>query len=131
LEFATQDPHHRVAINALVGLFQQGDASAIERLSNHARHGSPAFRIAAAWALGLTGKPEAWPALNALRDDPVPHVRESALRALEKVPAPQHSQEAQPGDPQVPPPERPQETADQPDDEAAASLLSPQFRLVS
>ena len=112
LELATQDPHHRVATNALVGLFLQGDADAIERMNSQARHSSPAFRTAAAWALGLTGRPEAWPALNALRDDPIPRVRESALRALEKMPEP----------------ERPQEVApDQSDVPAAAGLRVPQF----
>ncbi len=88
LEFATQDPHHRVALNALVGLFMQGETSAFERINALTGHHSPAFRIAAAWALGLTGKAEAWPALTALRDDPEELVRESALRALEKVPEP-------------------------------------------
>ena len=88
LEYATQDSHHRVALNALVGLFMQGDANAIERIGGHTRSSSPAFRIAAAWALGLTGKAEAWPALNALLSDPIEQVRESAVRALEKVPKP-------------------------------------------
>jgi HEAT repeat protein len=120
LEYATGDPHHRVAINALVGLFLQGDAGAIERMASQARHSSPAFRIAAAWGLGLTGKPEAWPALNALRDDPVPRVRETALRSLEKIPPPAAA------------PDRPQEMApEQPGVPAAAGLHVPQFRLIS
>jgi len=126
LEHAVRDPHHRVATNALVGLFLHGDASAIERLSNLTRHTSPAFRIAAAWALGLTGKPEAWPALNALRDDPVPHVRESALRALEKVPEPPRPDIPEAGRPE------PEDVAQvQPGPPPEPGLSAPKFHLIS
>jgi HEAT repeat protein len=117
LEYATQDVHHRVALNALVGLFMQGDANALERMKVHASQGTPAFRIAAAWALGLTGKAEAWHTLDALRHDPVEQVRESALRALEKVPKPS---------PGARPETVPQQTAGP----REAALNIPQFRLV-
>jgi hypothetical protein len=88
LERAAQDSHHRVATNALVGLFLKGVPGAIERLIGQTHHSSPDFRMAAAWGLGRTGRPEAWPALDALRHDPVAQVRENALQALEKVPGP-------------------------------------------
>jgi HEAT repeat protein len=117
LEYATQDVHHRVALNALVGLFMQGDANAMERMKIHASQGTPAFRIAAAWALGLTGKAEAWHTLDALRHDPVEQVRESAIRALEKVPKPS---------PEARPETVPQQTAGPQE----AVLNIPQFRLV-
>jgi hypothetical protein len=120
LEYATQDSHHRVALNALVGLFMQGDASAITRMNVHARSSSPGFRIAAAWALGLTGRAEAWPALNTLREDAVEQVRESALRALEKVPEPPGVGEAH----------VPQGASPDPSHASAVSLDTPRFRLV-
>jgi HEAT repeat protein len=127
LEYASRDPHHRVAVNALVGLFLHGDRSALERINDQTHHNAPAFRIAAAWALGMTGKPEAWPALDALRNDPVPQVRESALRALEKVPEPRLAPQ-----PKAPAPERPRREVapHQPEAPAELDLLTPQFRLV-
>ena len=88
LEHAARDPHHRVALNALVGLFLHGDASALTRIIEQTRNPSPAFRIAATWALGLTARPEARPALQALENDPVLRVRDSAKRAMAKVPGP-------------------------------------------
>jgi len=123
LEFATQDTHHRVALNALVGLFMQGDSSAIERMREQARNSSPAFRVAAAWALGLTGRAEAWSALNALRDDPEEVVRESALRAIVKVPEPRRS-----SDPAAAKSGNGAKTAEEP---AKSGLVTPEFRLVS
>jgi len=120
LEHATHDNHHRVVANALVGLFLQGDGSAIDRMSALSGHSSPAFRIAAAWALGLTRRAEAWPALNALRSDPVSRVRESAERALQKVPPP-----ADPGTQLDDPPQQDDPPAEK------AGLRVPQFRMVS
>jgi HEAT repeat protein len=120
LEFGTLDPHHRVATNALLGLFLQGDSSALERLNKQTRHRSPAFRIAAAWALGMTRRPEAWPALNALRDDPVAPVRESAIEALEKIP----HREMAPEPVQKPEPQ-------QPETQPEVTLPTPSFRMVS
>ena len=88
LEHASHDPNHRAAVNALLGLFLQGETSALARIVELTRNPSPAFRVAAAWALGVTASREAWPALKALESDPVPRVRESASRAIAKVPAP-------------------------------------------
>jgi len=96
LEHAAHDPHHRVAVNALVGLFLQGESSALVRIIDQTRSPSPAFRIAAAWALGLTARPEAWPALKALETDPVLRVRDSARRAIEKVPEPRADHHVKP-----------------------------------
>ena len=124
LEHASHDPHHRVAVNALLGLFLQDESSALTRIIEQSRNPSPAFRVAAAWALGVTARRESWPALKALESDPVPRVRESASRAIAKVPEPAadrpieasaKSRVALPAEPQV---------------ETAESMDAPRFRLI-
>jgi len=120
LEYATKDAHHRVALNALVGLFLQGDPTALARMIAHARNGSPPFRIAAAWALGQSRKAEAWHALDTLSKDPIAHVRESAVRALVNVPQPMDN----PSTPQFAP--APGAAPEQ----APHSLRTPTFRTI-
>lgn len=139
LEHASHDPHHRVAINALVGLFRRGESSALGRIIYQARNPSPAFRVAAAWALGLTARPEAWPALKALEADPVPRVRESASRAIAKVPEPPADRPIEtPAKSRAElPPELHTETLSPPETETVDALVEtsdgpggPQFRLI-
>lgn len=50
-----EDSHHRVVANALVGLYLQGDTSAVSGMVNMAQHHDGVFRAAAAWAMGRTG----------------------------------------------------------------------------
>jgi hypothetical protein len=88
LEQASHDKNHRVAANALLGLFLQGDAGAIERMIEMTRASSPHFRGAAAWALGQTGHAKAWSALQALLKDRDTRVREAAERWLTAIPRP-------------------------------------------
>lgn len=50
-----EDTHHRVVANALVGLYLQGETSAVSGMVYMAQHQDPVFRAAAAWAMGRTG----------------------------------------------------------------------------
>ncbi len=52
---AAQDPNHRVAANALVGLYLNGDVGALSRLLDMASSPEPLFQAAAVWAMGRTG----------------------------------------------------------------------------
>jgi hypothetical protein len=84
LEKATHDPHHRVAVNALLGLYLASFPNAIERMRMVARHPSPMFRIAIAWAMGYTRDEKFIPQLEQLSQDPVEDVRKAAVAALQK-----------------------------------------------
>jgi HEAT repeat protein len=79
---AVSDPHHRVAVNALVGLYYQGDRTAFERLVAHSRHSSTLHRAAAVWAFGKLGDPRAISALEARLEDPRTFVRRKAAEVL-------------------------------------------------
>ncbi|MGH9610552.1 MAG: HEAT repeat domain-containing protein [Bryobacteraceae bacterium] len=79
---AAADAHHRVAVNALVGLHYQGDQSAFERLIRVSRHPSTLHRAAAVWAFGKLGDPRAIPALQALSEDPRMFVRRKVAEVL-------------------------------------------------
>jgi hypothetical protein len=51
LREAAMDPHHRVAITALLGLCQRGDQSSCDQIRRLALEGDDAHRTAAEWAL--------------------------------------------------------------------------------
>ncbi len=51
LREAATDPHHRVAVTALLGLCQRGDQSSCEQIRRLALEGDDAHRAAAVWAL--------------------------------------------------------------------------------
>ena len=57
LEAAATDSNHRARINAIYGLYLLGNPSAVRLLIKHAKHVSPSFRVAAAWAMGQTADP--------------------------------------------------------------------------
>jgi hypothetical protein len=52
---AARDPHHRVAANALVGLYLAGEVSALGSLIGMTGSPNPLFQAAAVWAMGRTG----------------------------------------------------------------------------
>lgn len=82
LRSAATDEHHRVAVNALVGLYYQGDEEALDRLVEFSRHQSALHRAAAVWAFGQLGDSRAIPALEALGEDTRTMVRRKAAQVL-------------------------------------------------
>jgi HEAT repeat protein len=84
---ALSDPHHRVVVNALVGLYNSKDPQALKMIIDLAGHPSPMFRAATVWALGHIADPEGIPVLKTLAEDPVPTVRTKALQALPELEA--------------------------------------------
>ncbi len=86
LRSAALDPHHRVVMNALVGLHFHRDAMAWARLLEYAEHASEAFRLAAVWALGYLSEPAGVPVLELMaKQDSSQMVREKAGRTLESL----------------------------------------------
>jgi hypothetical protein len=84
-ETAAKSPHNRVALNALVGLYRQGDVTSIARLLAAAEHDSEAFRLSARWAMGETGDPRFISYLNSVfRTDP-PRCRAIVIRSLARI----------------------------------------------
>jgi len=84
-ERATEDPHHRVVVNALVGLHRASVPSAAERLRALCAHSGEMFRAAAAWGLGVIEDEESLERLQALRKDPSEVVRRNALRSIVRI----------------------------------------------
>lgn len=82
---AASDPHHRVAVNALVGLARMGETQAVDRLLALASHPSPEFRAAVAWGLGELGDSGFREVLTRLYESETGSVRRNALRALVKL----------------------------------------------
>lgn len=82
---AADDPHHRVAVNAIYGLYLAKDPRGAERLISGARHESPHFRAAHAWAMGQTEDQQFALALRSLLRDDAEGVRSAAARAVEKL----------------------------------------------
>jgi hypothetical protein len=85
LRLASKDPHHRVAVNALVGLYYQKDRTAFDRLLEMARHESSLFRAAAIWAFGHLGDTRAIPTLEQMSQDPRPFIRRKAAEVLQRL----------------------------------------------
>ncbi len=82
---AAGDRHHRVAVNALVGLVRMGDSSAAERLLALTADPSLEMRAAAAWGLGELGEPRFRDVLMRLYQNETGSVRRNALRALVRL----------------------------------------------
>ncbi len=80
---ALEDTHHRVVINALIGLHYQHDRAAFEKLLEYAAHSSELYRTAAIWGLGHLAEVSAIPVLRAVvSSDPSNLVREKAAKVL-------------------------------------------------
>jgi len=82
---AAGDEHHRVAVNALVGLVRLGEHQAFEQLEALSMHPEPNFRAAAAWGMGELGDSRFQSILTRLRQDEAGVVRRNALRALVRL----------------------------------------------
>lgn len=83
LRRAADDPHHRVAANAVLGLYKRKEPDAVTLLAAMASHPLPNFRLAALWAIGQTGDAHFTEILaRAFRDDECESVRSRALRSL-------------------------------------------------
>jgi HEAT repeat protein len=85
LDRATKDPHHRVAVNGLYGLYVAQVTGTAERMIQVAHSPSAQHRAAIAWAMGKTKSDEFTPELEKLADDGDDCVRSSATRALAQV----------------------------------------------
>jgi len=79
---AISDLHHRVAANALCGLYAVDQARCLSRIEAFATHMHPRFRSAAAWVIGKLGDRRNVPLLKALLVDKNADVRRSASRAV-------------------------------------------------
>ncbi len=80
---ALGDRHHRVVVNALIGLYRQNDPSAFERLLEYAWHASELHRAAAVWALGYLEEPKGVPVLEKVAaEDGSEMVRQKAVKVL-------------------------------------------------
>lgn len=82
---AVQDPNHRVAANACVGLHLAGDPEAVMQLEQMANFADPMFQAAAAWAMGATLDPVFTTALQGMVKSPESNVRRAALRGLASI----------------------------------------------
>jgi hypothetical protein len=79
---AAADAHHRVAANALIGLYYLEGLSVAGRLAAMAGNSDPVVRSAAVFAMGKTEDAYFTPLLSALARDENTRVRGIALRAL-------------------------------------------------
>jgi hypothetical protein len=82
---ALSDENHRVVGNALVGLYLQGDFSALDRLSELSTSTHASFRAAAAWSLGFISDERGIPELQRLSMDQSLNVRKQAISSLVKL----------------------------------------------
>ncbi|MDQ2777881.1 MAG: HEAT repeat domain-containing protein [Acidobacteriota bacterium] len=79
---ALLDRAQRVVVNAIVGLYYQGQEDAMAKLMELSEHASEAFRIATIWAFGFLQDTRSIPALELLQQDESEAVREKARMAL-------------------------------------------------
>ena len=86
---AMSDPHHRVVLNAVVGLYYQNPERSFPLLLRIAEHPSVMFRAAAIWALGHIGDHRSIEVLDTLARDSSPMVRRKAEEMLTKLRGPQ------------------------------------------
>ncbi|MGO4885906.1 MAG: HEAT repeat domain-containing protein [Bryobacteraceae bacterium] len=83
---AVEDSHHRVAGNAVIGLYRQGEIhEAIGHLSKMARHPEAAFRVTAAWLMGQIGDEHFTGVLRHMANDSDPLVRNKATDSLRAI----------------------------------------------
>ncbi len=85
LRVALSDKSHRVVVNALIGLYYQGDGGAMDKLLLLGQHPSQAFREAVIWAFNHLSDARAIPALELLTADSSEIIRLKAKNALESV----------------------------------------------
>ena len=82
---AAASPNGRVAGNAVVGLFQLGEAGAAEVLRRLCRDQAPNVRASAAWVIGAVGWIEGMDVALEMTKDPNPKVQRDALQAVRRL----------------------------------------------
>jgi hypothetical protein len=82
LREAVEDPHHRVRVNALVGLCHLGEERAFSQLEALAEDVRPIVRRAALWGMGKLGDRRFAATMTKSLEDPASSVRRMAERAL-------------------------------------------------
>ena len=82
---ALSDASHRVVANGAVGLYLAGEVESFPVLLQLAEREEPAFRAAAAWAMGRTEDPRFQRKIAQMLEDPIPIVRQAAFRGLGNV----------------------------------------------
>jgi hypothetical protein len=85
LHSAAHDPHLRVAVNALIGLYKLGDPDCLARLRELASRPGVPERASAAWAMGETGDPRFLPLLRRMHPEPPDKVGRLIRRACERI----------------------------------------------
>ena len=88
LETAARSKTPRVAANAVVGLYRNGDLSSLRLLFRMAAQEDPERRTSAAWAMGETGDPRFLPFLTAWFPRSTGNERVNVLQALGPHPPP-------------------------------------------
>ena len=79
------DSYHRVAGNAIVGLYLAGEEKVNAVVSKLALDPRQEFRMMAAWTMGRIGNTDFVPTLTPLLKDQDPAVRRAALRSLQNI----------------------------------------------
>ncbi|MEN6600799.1 MAG: HEAT repeat domain-containing protein [Bryobacteraceae bacterium] len=79
------DRHHRVAANALLGLYRLGDPTGIRQLIDMSRNEAPEMRAASSWAMGECDDPRFLSRLRQLAGDPFTRVADSAAKAAARI----------------------------------------------
>ena len=85
LETAARSKTPRVAANAVVGLYRNGDLSSLRLLFRMAAQEDPERRTSAAWAMGETGDPRFLPFLTAWFPRSTGNERVNVLQALGRI----------------------------------------------
>jgi HEAT repeat protein len=82
---AARDDNSRVAGNGVVGLHRAGSLTAVQIVQKLAKHANPAFRAAAAWAMGEVRDPRFLPFLVSMMGDTESSVRRNVIRATVRI----------------------------------------------
>ncbi len=77
--------NNRVAGNALLGLYRQGESGCIPLISSISMHAQEEFRATAAWVIGETGDNRFRHHLHRLVDESSLLVRQNTLKAFQKL----------------------------------------------
>lgn len=85
LETALRDDNHRVAINAVYGLYLLEPLRHLEKVEGFVRHPQPRYRMAAAWLIRKIGDATHMGLLKPLVRDDSPEVRRAAFRTLAEL----------------------------------------------
>ncbi len=82
LKESLTDPHHRVVVNGILGLYYSKDEAFYGKMLDLAHHVGPSFRLSLAWALGQIRDQRAFSMLRGLQQDDSVEVRSKAAASL-------------------------------------------------